>query len=242
MNMPPYLEKLASRYNALSLRERVLVACASLVALVMTWMLMVLDPIAAKQRALSAEKTSLEEQIGVTAQGIQDNPTVLAIAREKELQTTLAAINVQLADKSAGLIAPERMVQVIHDVLRRQQGVTLVSLHNKPVTSLVQAVPQTAEQAADAATTSDDGTTESAPQDAAPEAPKAPEMTGPFVHPVEIVVEGSYLDVLAYLKALEGLEWRFYWKVLDLETKRYPTNRVRIELSTLSMDKDWIGV
>jgi MSHA biogenesis protein MshJ len=62
------------------------------------------------------------------------------------------------------------------------------------------------------------------------------------MHPVEIVVEGAYLDVLEYLRALESLEWRFYWKVLELKTTRYPINRVRIELSTLSMDKEWIGV
>ena len=103
------------------------------------------------------------------------------------------------------------MVQVVHDVLSRQHGVTLVSLHNSPVTTLV---PPAA------------GTTSA----------------GPYVHPVEIVVEGSYLDVLAYLHALENLEWRFYWRLLELESTTYPRNRVRIELSTLSLDKDWIGV
>ena len=52
----------------------------------------------------------------------------------------------------------------------------------------------------------------------------------------------DYLDVLAYLHALESLEWRFYWRLLELESTAYPRNRVRIELSTLSLDKDWIGV
>jgi MSHA biogenesis protein MshJ len=66
--------------------------------------------------------------------------------------------------------------------------------------------------------------------------------SGPYLHPVELVVEGRYLDVVAYLRALEGLPWRFYWRVLQLETKTYPLNRVRIELSTVSLDKEWIGV
>jgi MSHA biogenesis protein MshJ len=48
--------------------------------------------------------------------------------------------------------------------------------------------------------------------------------------------------VLAYLHALESLEWRFYWRLLELESTAYPRNRVRIELSTLSLDRDWIGV
>ena len=74
--------------------------------------------------------------------------------------------------------------------------------------------------------------------------PPAPEAQGtaPYVHPIELVLEGEYGDVLNYLQALEALPWRFRWKTLDLTTTQYPVNRVRIELSTLSMDKVWLGV
>jgi MSHA biogenesis protein MshJ len=66
--------------------------------------------------------------------------------------------------------------------------------------------------------------------------------TAPYVHPIELVIEGDYGEVLNYLRALEALPWRFRWRTLDLTTKQYPVNRVRIELSTLSMDKTWLGV
>jgi MSHA biogenesis protein MshJ len=240
MKLPAGLEKIFARYDAMSLRERVLTAGALLTALGMIWTLAVLDPIAGKHRAMLAEQAMLEEQIAA-AKSSSDfaaatDPVTLALAKEKTLQGSLEQINTELASQSAGLIPPERMVQVIQDVLRRQRGVTLVSLHNKPVTSLVKSIdllPQA--PAMQASTQTEDG--------AAPaESTEAPEMTGPFVHPVEIVVEGTYLDVLAYLQALEALDWRFYWKVLELEAEQYPKNRVRIELSTLSMDKDWIGV
>jgi MSHA biogenesis protein MshJ len=241
---------MATRFDALSIRERLLVVCAVLGAVVMLWTLMVLDPIAGKTRAFAAEKASLEEQIAATRTGVESanalDPRTLALAEEKKAQLALDAIDVQLASTSAGLIPPERMVQVIHDVLSRQHGVTLVSLHNKPVTSLVTSIPQAPEEKATTPppvpSDEDEETPPEPPTDEFAAEPVAPEPSGPFVHPVEIVIEGSYLDVLAYLKALESLEWRFYWKVLDLETQRYPVNRVRIELSTLSMDKDWIGV
>jgi len=230
MKLPASIEAATARFDALSIRERVLVVCASLTAIVMIWMLAILDPISGKQRALEVEKSTLEEQIATAKLGIEtavaNDPTTLALANESKLKTSLDEINTQLSSKSAGLIAPERMVQVIHDVLSKQRGVTLVSLHNKPVTGLVQSVTPAFKPIANS----------EQPIEATIEA------TGPFVHPVEIVVEGSYLDVLAYLKALESLDWRFYWKVLELETQTYPLNRVRIELSTLSMDKDWIGV
>jgi len=178
---------------------------------------LIFDPMSAQQRALSSELTTLQQSVQLTAQSIQEtadaDPTLIAQREETRLEAQLAAINTQLAAKSAGLIPPERMVQVIHDVLSRQHGVALISLHNSPVTMLV---PASANQ----------GTPSG----------------GPYVHPVEIVVEGTYLDVLAYLRALESLEWRFYWRLLELESTAYPRNHVRIELSTLSLDQDWIGV
>jgi MSHA biogenesis protein MshJ len=217
MKLPIPVARMLARFDALSLRERALVAGACLIGMVLLWFAAVLDPAIVRQRSLSAELSTLQQSIQLTTQTIQEtadtDPTLIAQREETRLKAQLADINTQLAAKSAGLIPPERMVQVIHDVLSRQHGVTLVSLHNSPVTTLV---PAAAGQVAPSG--------------------------GPYVHPVEIVVEGTYLDVLAYLRALESLEWRFYWRLLELESTAYPRNRVRIELSTLSLDKDWIGV
>ena len=40
----------------------------------------------------------------------------------------------------------------------------------------------------------------------------------------------------------EALPWRFYWRQLDLQTTAYPLNRVRVEVGTVSMDSEWIGL
>jgi MSHA biogenesis protein MshJ len=217
MKMPLAVAQAAARFDRLSVRERILVASATLVALVIGWTIVVFDPTSAQERALAAELAGLQESISAASQAMQsaaENDATAAAMREQEkLEKQLADINAQLASESAGLIPPERTVQVIHDVLSRQHGVTLVTLHNQPVTTLVP-----------------------------PQAGAAPSGAGPYVHSVELVVEGRYLDVLAYLRALERLEWRFYWKLLELETTEYPMNRIRIELSTLSLDQSWIGV
>lgn len=217
MKMPPAVAGMLARFDAMAVRARVLVAGASLIGVLMLWTVAFLDPTTEKQRAFNGELASLQESISSTAKSMQAaitvDPAQVAQKQEDKLKEQLAAINAQLASKSAGLIAPERMVQVIHDVLSQQHGVALISLHNAPVTTLAPSASDTAASSA-----------------------------GPYLHPVEIVVEGSYLDVLAYLHALENLQWRFYWRLLELETTTYPVNRVRIELSTLSLDKDWIGV
>lgn len=220
MKLPPSIQKAAARFDNMTLRERSLVTGAALVAVLMVWMLSFMDPMSSRRSALIDEKASIQAAIesGVSLNEQPDDPGRIALAKEKKLKTQLDDVNAKLAATSAGLIPPERMVQVIRDVLDRQHGITLVSLHNKPVTNLIQ--PAQTDSA------------ELPPSDG----------TGPYMHPVELVLDGSYLDILAYLQTLEALPWRFYWKVLELRTTEYPTNRVRIELGTLSMDKEWLGV
>lgn len=210
------LERAAARFNRMTVRERAIVSVALLAAVLMLWTLLVFDPQAARESALRAELTALETSIGAASDALASdaasNPAVLARNQERNLKAQLEELNKELAAESSGLIAPERMVQVVHDVLTRQRGVRLISLHNRPVASLA---PPT--------------------NGAAPGA-------GPYLHPIELVIEGRYLDVAAYLRALEKLPWRFYWKVLELETKQHPISRVRIEMSTLSLEREWIGV
>ena len=130
MKLPVALAKTLARFDALSMRERALVAGAGLIGMVLLWFAMVFDPMSAQQRALSAELTTLQQSIQLTTLSIQEtadaDPTLIAQREETKLKAQLADINTQLAAKSAGLIPPERMVQVIHDVLvapaRRQRS------------------------------------------------------------------------------------------------------------------------
>lgn len=214
MKMPPALDATVARFDKLSLRERLLVFAGLLATVITLWQAQFMDRLNAQETALSSELTTLQESVATMSRATEAvvvaDPTSLALKRLQERQKSLDAINAKLAAESAGLIPPAQMAQVIHDVLKHQQGLALVSLRNLPVKTLV----------------SD---------------PKAAD-NGPYLHPVELVIEGRYLDVVAYLRALEGLPWHFYWRVLQLETKTYPLNRVRIELSTVSLDKEWIGV
>lgn len=62
-----------------------------------------------------------------------------------------------------------------------------------------------------------------------------------YKHGLQIEFEGSYQACVDYLQEIENLPWRFYWQVLELEVLEYPRNRVRLEVSTLSLDEEWIG-
>ncbi len=167
---------------------------------------------------LRAQRSALEAElasagsIGINQNADTSDPRQQSITRAGELQTQVQTIDAQLASTASGFVASGRMIEVLHDMLDHQGRLALVSIRNLPVTGLI------------------------APADAK----AAPQP--PYVHSIEIVIDGEYADILDYLAALEALPWRFRWTSLDLSTEGYPRNRVRIELSTLSLDSTWLGV
>ena len=63
-----------------------------------------------------------------------------------------------------------------------------------------------------------------------------------YRHGFVLELEGRYLDCLAYLTEVERLPWQIYWHSLRLDSQNPPSNRIVIELYTLSLEEDWIGV
>lgn len=200
------------RYEAMSLRERAFIAGALLVSLIAGWDVLLMEPLRATRTTLDTE-LSQATTFGVGAQSENlDDPRQVALTRAGELQTQLATLDSQLSNTTSGFVSSNKMIQVLHDVLDRQGRLELVSIRNLPVASLIP--PAEPDSAAQA----------------------------PYVHAIEIIIDGQYTDILAYLAALEALPWKFRWTSLDLTTTGYPRNRVRLRLATLSLDATWLGV
>jgi MSHA biogenesis protein MshJ len=155
--------------------------------------------------------------IDAAAAGAANDPSVAAAARNGALKGRLALLDSELHAAAQGYVAPERVAELLREILTRQQGLQLVSLSNLPVESLSQP-----------------------PAAAAGDVPA--EDRGPFLHPVEMVVEGDYAGVVAYLRALEAMPWRIHWQQLELTAEEYPINRVRIVIGALSLSRDWMSI
>jgi len=203
----------AARFDRLNMRERVLIVAATLAAIVALWDMLLTQPLEVRRKTLTAEVDTLQSNIAAISQAMETgratDPTTLALRQIKATEQALAAVNSKLESTSTGLLPPQRMAEVIQDVLRQRHDIRLISLRSEPVAGL-----------------------SLQPEDSA----------GPYLHPVELVVEGRYLDILEYLRALEALHWRLYWKTLELDSAHYPVDRVRIELGTLSLDRTWLGL
>jgi MSHA biogenesis protein MshJ len=215
MSLSASFMNLSTRFNAISLRERAMIFGAVLAVLILAWDTLLMQPLDKRKEALTNEMQEVQSSMAQLTSSLTadgGDPVMKAFAQQQSLQQSLAAADEQLQTMAAGLIAPPRMVAALRDMLERQQGLRLVELKNLPARALVP--PIDAQQ---------------------------PEH-GPFIHPVEMTIEGDYLTLLRYLEAIESLPWRFYWQVLELQTIEYPHNRVRLRLNTLSMDAEWLGV
>ena len=242
LSLPPGLQTQLTRFDALSLRERIMIAIGVLGGVLMLWQVLLMQPLQTRQANLlallessdessdhSSDESSSDESALVATDDVESETPAepepeaidVVLLQRESLRTQLATLNQQLQATSAQLIAPERTSEVLHEVLQQQRNLTLISLHSLPVRSLVPVLPTDA--------------------NAAPTTPLNNLGPGPYLHPVELVIDGRYLDILTYLRALEALPWRFHWQKLELDASRYPVNRVRIELGTLSLDAAWMG-
>lgn len=63
-----------------------------------------------------------------------------------------------------------------------------------------------------------------------------------YRHGVELSVEGSYADVLAYVQAIEAMPQRVLWGGLQLKVEQHPKVVVTLRLYTLSPDRSWLEI
>lgn len=219
------LRPLIERLDGFSLRERALVFGAGVAVLYVAWQSLLMDPLAVRTKAAQQHLADARRQMTMSAEidaAAAHDPAVEAALRNGALAARLAALDLGLKSAAQGYVAPERMTELLRSLLGEQQGLTLVSLANLPVESLSESL--------------------SPPPDAKRSAVIAPDDRGPFLHPVEMVVEGDYGSVVSYLRAIEELPWRIHWQQVELIAGEYPVNRVRIVIGALSLSRYWMTV
>ena len=206
-------------FDALALRERLLMA---LTALAVVWALWSF----ALQQFLDAGRTAATNGINSTQAQIQAavaeqrvlsgtrgvDPNADLRDRQQALQQSIAALEERLQRAVESFVAPERVPELLAELMRQHQGLRFSAAERLP------SEPLMAEQT---------------------EANALPSL---YRHPIRIEFEGNYFDVLAYLQVLERSDWRLNWRKLDYAVHAYPMARVSIEVDTLSRSREWLGV
>jgi MSHA biogenesis protein MshJ len=216
---------LIERLDALTLRERAIIFGAGVALVFIAWQTLMMDPLAARSRSAQQHLTDLRQRAAVIDQigtASSQDPAVTAALRNRALSERLKALDHEINSAAQGYVAPQQMNELLRALLAEQHGLKLVSLTNLTVESLSRP----------------DG----AKVDGKADNPIAAGDRGPFLHPVEIVVEGDYASVVTYLRAVEGLPWRIHWRKLELVAGQYPVNRVKLVIGALSLSPDWMSV
>jgi len=215
-------------FNARSLRERALIA-AGMVALVVAILdTLLLSPLAVQQKRLSAQlseaRTAIKAgEIMIAANSGQADPDEVKRRYRDELRKQIAEMDARLQGLQKQLVAPDEVAKLLEGVLKKERGLTLVSLHKLPVQRYQ---------------------TSGAPVGAKPAASAVPGAADRSIyqHSFEVSVEGTYAELFGYLTRLEALPWQLFWGKVTLDAAEHPKLRLTLTLHTLSLNKVWLVV
>ncbi|MTV39728.1 type II secretion system protein GspM [Duganella radicis] len=237
--------KLSTKLDAMTLRERAMVFVAVVASILFLLYTVSAEPLLNKQKALRTQIKQQQNQIAgidmeitAMAQGFVIDPD--AATREKlqavrrEIDTTSAG----LMAVQKGLVAPDKIAPLLEHLLRGNGKLKLMSMKTLPVTGLNEAA-QAAQPAAPAAAPAPVAGAAAGPAPAAPPPPPKPRELL-YRHGVEIVLQGSYLDMVNYMDALESLPVQLFWGKAKLDAQQYPNSRLTLTLYTLSLDRKWM--
>ena len=235
----------AAKIDGLGLRERILVFLGAVAILIELVNVTMLSQQFAKEAELSrqikedqSQIAGIQAEIRTALETFNHNPDSAKRAQLNQIKGQLTQMGSSLQDMQKGLVSPDKMTAMLDDIFKQNGKLRLVSLRTLPATGLTEGEAHDGKDAV-----------KDAAKDAAKPASGAAGKAGAhgaadlvYKHGVEIVVEGNYLDLVAYMTALEGLPWQIYWGKAKLTVDESFKPSLTLTLYTLSLDKKWLNI
>lgn len=235
--MRNYWERMRTLIDDLSLRERAMVFIAAAFVVISLMQVSLLDPLLARQKMLSTQVIQQQERMKELQAQMQN---LLQAKRDEErspLRQRVAQLKQQLLEQDNylqsrrdRLVEPDKMADLLKQVLNKNGRLQLVELKTLPVSLLLEK-PQGADAAGQ--------TTPVSPPDGQKQADTQKLI---FKHGVQITVRGGYLDLVRYVTALEKMPVQMFWGEASLSVEKYPDGLFTLTVYTLSLDKTWLTV
>lgn len=253
--------KLSTKLDAMTLRERVLVFVAVTAAILFLIYTLAVQPMLERQKLLLAQikqqqnqTAAIDMEIMAKAQGFVIDPDAPVRGQLQLTRTEIDRISAGLLAVQKGLVAPERIAPLLENLLRGHGKLRLMALKTLPVAGINEAMATPAASVPLAASMpatqpAQPGVPAQLAQFAQPPQPGQPGQSAQptikprellYRHGVEIVLQGSYLDMITYMNALEALPVQLFWGKASLDAQQYPNSRLTLTLYTLSLDQKWM--
>lgn len=221
------LADIKQKFEALNARERWMVIGAALCLLYGLYSF-TLEPVQLRQQILNNEinqdliqKQNLEQQLAVFSEPNHKQNESPEAVKVKALKVNLLALDQEIDGLKHTLIRPKSMPDLLSDLLKKNEQLTLVSLKTLTPKGLF--------------------------DDFQKENTSNKQDLPIFKHSVEITIKGHYLDLLHYIEGVEGLPWHLLWDkaILQVENKpetAFPMSEITLTVYTLSLDKNWLSI
>lgn len=211
-------------YAALSLREKVLILATSVVVMLFLLGNFVIEPQLrtleeSKKTTRSLNKNIQDAIAGRVAieQKIASDPKGQLIKQLEALKGNDKQLKQALALQQMSLISSSDMAMQLQYLVAEQKGLTVESLNSMAPVAILFEQPS-------------------------PDKEHAKPKPLLFRHAVEIQVKGRYFDVVSFLQSIEQQNEFLLWGDIHYEVTKYPDALVTFVVSTVSTDKEFIGV
>ena len=205
-HLQPWLE----RIDNLELRERILLLAAAVAVMFLLIDTLILQPTLKAQQVARQQIVDLEVKLNSLRQSAQllshtsdSDPAASRRQSRDQLAAELAELDTRIISQLGALVEPAQAAQVLEQLLSSHTGLKLTTLN------------ASAEPLKDM------------------ELEQQSETPGLARYQLDMVVQGSYLDLLNYLQSLEAMPWKFFWQQVDFQTTEHPHAETRLQLYTL---------
>jgi MSHA biogenesis protein MshJ len=211
------LKRYVERIDSASVRERALLFGAAALVLVFIVNSALIEPLRAKQRRLVAETAQRERELRTVQAEVQRQALARAADPDAQNRRRAAELRAELASLEARIVAEQRRFT---SPQRMREALEEMLERDKRLRLVdLKTLPIT---------------------DLAGTQGQAGRRI--FRHGVELTLAGSYLDLHAYLAALERMPTQLYWGKVEMSVSAYPVTTLKLTVYTLSFDKAWLVV
>ncbi len=224
--------ELREKTAALTLRERGILFATLLLLVGALWFQFSFDGLLKQYQEAVKGATQVDAEILAQTEALvslqarlSNDPNAPLRIERQGLEEELERVALQIESRLEHLVVPERMADLARQVLNDFKGLQLLGAENLPPTPLEINL----------------GKQKPLAQASAPVGEESASEQVIFEHGFRLTLQGSYFNALQFIQRLEKIEG-FYWRSLSYEVQQWPQAKIVIHVSTLSLDKEWIGV
>lgn len=225
------LQQLLTLIDALSRRERVILLSVLVGAMGFVWWEVLMPPqkkavLELEEKVLAASKRrgeliNLAEEVKARA---HTDPNQKTLDYRRNLTAEVKELEKSLRNATRSLVPPEQMPKALQDLMRGAEGVRLVGMEVLPAQPL--AAANVTGEAGGFLGGGDGQVSEQVL----------------FRHGLKIRLQGQYFGILTYLQALERSSWTLFWEGIDYQVREHPLADVTLQIFTLSLAREWLGI